>query len=565
MPLPGKSARSEQGQKRTSFGSSTPTKYNGGSHATTSKPSSNPPDPGTVEQVVCVDQCTLTLIGVQVEDLTREFVGTIALPDGVALATGYKTINGRTVERTMFYHKALTVFMDGEDVMTLLHFSRDGNGYSELRVRNHVLYRKGWTDYITRLLRATGGKVNNYTAIDIAVDGHDFLKSVSRAWQESDVKNYGRGQVKAHFDSTCKILTGIDIGAKGGDNRMTIYDKPPDEKKPYINAFHVAHGLDVARKVERCEQKYRAGFFKRVGRPASEDEREAIRAGLQNAKEIIASSKEAVKDFSKGIIARRAREIEQLRTEAAAQVKQVGYRSPEAATIRNAREDAIRAVRERYKAERDVLRSAKQDCKDEATMYIQDVDNALSDLLNGNFDYRQFENPCVLADLHKRGADSLLKIRKGEGRPDRLEKIEIIDYDALGAIDIKLLSVTKKPNAIWGAQRKISFDMREAYVGHDLMNGLRLFEQATKDCHLMARKYGVLDWFAKNLQKWKEDKEYHDAITKATKAATIRNRTFGLNRATYALQRLPNVKPSRAMTPEQVRTNFAQLDKRLTA
>ncbi|MTB50065.1 hypothetical protein [Lewinella sp. W8] len=517
---------------KSSPSTTTPDKYNGGSHA--EKP----------VQFIGVDKFVVTLQGVKLPDnVSDTFGGAISLTKDLTLSTGYEAANGRKVLGTRFYKLAFTIRhgTEYEPVAHLLYFSRDGAARSELTIRNHVLYRKGWTNTLTAILRALNAQIYCYTAIDIAVDGYGHLNTFSRVFKEDSVRNYGRGTMTAYFDSSGKNLAGVDLGVKTADNRITIYRKSEDyEKKPYIKDAHEAAGLDTSQPVDRTEGKYRRKFLARIGGMASEDDR----AALEEAYEGIIKSKKArtKKKYaeSKAIKQGRDREIKQVREDAKAAIAQVDYHSPEADAIRKDREDRIDAIRAKYRKRRNLLQKELREIKEEVEMGIVMIDDANNDLLtNGIFDYRRLEDPAVLADIHKKGANSLIKLRRqrseNETRPDQQEYINIIDYDALRALDIKLKKVAKAPSPVWGVQRKISFDMRNSFRELDMMQGETAFLEAMRESAALARKFGIADWFYKSLDKWEKDKEYHWAITSAMKSAE--------ERKVYSVARLPGFIP----------------------
>jgi hypothetical protein len=521
IPLPGKSSK---GSGRVSNGTTTPTKYIGGSHDTETEP--NPIgnrvfDPNA-QAIVC-DKFVATLTDALLLSDGEAPPTIVELGDNIVISYGLEsadmTKKGRT--KTKFYREAYTVRVDGERVFKLLQRSNDGCGYSELTAYNHILYRKGWTNYVVRLLRKLDAVIHQYTGIDVAIDGYNHLDKVHRLWLEADVKNYGRSGLHAYFDPSGKILEGLDLGAKAADNRMTIYEKSPEfEDKPYQKNHCDQFGLDTERTIHRSEIKMRAAVLNRFKAFVPDNDRR----NYLEAKDYALNSRAAIKEFSLSIVERRRNDIAQARNDARAAISALtDYYGPEADTIRLERDRAIEGIRKKYQYERLTLDGAKADSKIETFEFINSVDTSIDNLLNGNFDFRQLENPSVLADLHKRSAKSLLNIRKGtNSRADRNEAIPIVNYDYFGALDIELAPVTKEPNPIWGVQRKISFDIRESYAGWDIMNGNRQFETALAECQKVARKYGVVDWFVSHIPKWKEDKAYHDAIRKATQNAPAR-------------------------------------------
>ncbi|TXF91215.1 hypothetical protein FUA23_03050 [Neolewinella aurantiaca] len=527
MPMPGKLFKHPD---RVSNGATTPTKYIGGSQDTgTESNATGGPKIEHGPQAIACDKFVATLSNALFLSDGETPPDILNLRDGIVISYGLEDADGLRTGRTKtkFYREAYTVRIDGERVAKLLQRSNDGCGYSELTMYNHVLYRKGWTNYVVRLLRKLDAVVHQYTGIDVAIDGYNYLDKVHRIWLEEDVKNFGRSSLRPFFDSTGKILTGLDIGAKSADNRLTIYDKSPEfETKPYQKENCERFGLDTSKPIHRNEVKLRAAVLRRFcGFPPDD-----VRTTFIASKEYELNSKEAIKEFSRSIIERRDNDIAQARKDARDAINALDdYYGPEANKIRLERETVVCSIRRKYREERLVLNAAKADSKVEDIEYIESVDNSIDDLLNGNFDFRQLENLSVLADIHKRSSRSLLKIRKGTNkRADRNEKIEVVNYDAFGAMDVQLSPLTKEPKPIWGVQRKISFDIRASYAELDLMTGNAQFEKAMADCQKTARKYGIVDWFTSHIPKWKEDKEYHDAIKRAVQSAPARWNTASL-------------------------------------
>jgi|AntRauTorckE5430_2_1112549.scaffolds.fasta_scaffold00434_15 hypothetical protein len=463
-------------------------------------------------------------------DLAAGYAGSINMGNGIVITPGYRSEAGRLVTESKFYRLATTVYYDGEDVATLQLFNRAGEDYSELRIRNHVLYRAGWTGYVSRFLEATGAKVNGYTGVDIAIDGHGFIDTLHRAMIDPTISNYGRGKTTAHLDPTFKVLTGIDIGVKNGDKRVTFYNKTEEltkRPKPYIVQHWQRNGLDFNRQVDRSEVKLRNGWWKRQGAMVTAEHRQQIRAALEDLPEA-GEVKTSFKEYSRNLIERRAAEIAAVKDRAANEVAIVGYWSTEASCIRDDREAQITSIRIRYKAERETMKAAKAEVASSARQTVDEISDGLTDLLNGNFDFRQLEDAAVLADIHKRACNSLVKLRQGTGRVDRLPSIPIIDYQALGAVDIKLASTTKKPSPTWSVKRKITFDVQATYAGVDLRRNDKLYSDVINESRVLAEHFGVLEWFYHSVPKWKRDKEYHDAVRDAVATAPARNKVLRL-------------------------------------
>jgi hypothetical protein len=238
--------------------------------------------------------------------------------------------------------------------------------------------------------------------------------------------------------------------------------------------------------------------------------------------------KTSFKEYSRNLIERRAAEIAAVKDRAANEVASVGYWSTEASCIRDDREAQITSIRIRYKAERETMKAAKAEVASSARQTVDEISDGLTDLLNGNFDFRQLEDAAVLADIHKRACNSLVKLRQGTGRVDRLPSIPIIDYQALGAVDIKLASTTKKPSPTWSVKRKITFDVQATYAGVDLRRNDKLYSDVINESRVLAEHFGVLEWFYHSVPKWKRDKEYHDAVRDAVATAPARNKVLRL-------------------------------------
>lgn len=143
------------------------------------------------------------------------------------------------------------------------------------------------------------------------------------------------------------------------------------------------------------------------------------------------------------------------------------------------------------------------------------------------FDVTRLEDDAYLAGLMRANLEKFYQFVDAEelartGNISRCERIEAVDWAALGAVRLERLPTTKKPNVIWAVQRRISFDMMEYWARME-NDGDDLFSQSFSFNYELAKAYGILDWFERKLPYWRQQKQFHAAMAAERQRACYRH------------------------------------------
>lgn len=140
------------------------------------------------------------------------------------------------------------------------------------RLDNRVLYGN-WIQLLTGFMKAFDFNINNYTAVDIALDTNENPLDNFLYYFDKDTKYHFLQAGKMHNDIETrgkryrggKRNESFYIGSKKSDKRTVMYNKSleilEESGKDYITAYHAANGLDVTKDVYRVEVQLDGKLF----------------------------------------------------------------------------------------------------------------------------------------------------------------------------------------------------------------------------------------------------------------------------------------------------------------
>lgn len=174
---------------------------------------------------------------------------------------------------TKHYQLKYNVFLPGEKDPFALILTDPRNtkilepDFSQIKIENHQLYRKGWTVKLATVLDALELQLNNITRLDIAIDGVGFLNQVER-FERGEIESIGKVQT-CDFKTAQRDRTGYNWGKRSSEKMLTIYDKSDELKrtnKLYISDTWIANNLNEGQvdEIERLELKLRGKAIKRL-------------------------------------------------------------------------------------------------------------------------------------------------------------------------------------------------------------------------------------------------------------------------------------------------------------
>lgn len=290
--------------KELSFGLSHPgpsaptsVEYNGRQLSTGNGPQlSTPPQEGS-KTLVTVDLLEITLKGLPLGYSVSEgdqVPAKIDYPNGFKAVLSDKGGNRHYSYRYEIYQAGI------DSPFALLYFCpRKGSvldsSFCSLRVYNDRFYTVGWVPVLTRLISSMRLVFNNFTRVDIAVDGANCF-DVYKAFEAGQIVKVGRTSYKAykdaenltpgsvpevlkvgtscavaHYSSNCQ-LTGFDWGSRKSSRYMTVYNKSltlkgKDSYKTYISDWWALNGMHDDGNVQRAEMKITNDFAKQIVDP----------------------------------------------------------------------------------------------------------------------------------------------------------------------------------------------------------------------------------------------------------------------------------------------------------
>lgn len=144
-----------------------------------------------------------------------------------------------------------------------------------------------------------------------------------------------------------------------------------------------------------------------------------------------------------------------------------------------------------------------------------------------DFDWTRLEDSKYLAGCMKSQIQKLYTLIPATGSPNhsRRKKIQVCDWAYFDTVEIERLPKTNKPSVIWRAKNWVTHEMQRSFAGLDKI-GNNLWDNAFNRCLEECKKYGMLDWFEKNLTKWQNDKEIHELMKKKIREVKRHNLNY---------------------------------------
>lgn len=191
-----------------------------------------------------------------------------------------KNRSGHSYKMTKSYGAVYTVFYNNSEVAELQTYSRYGkHDHSQIKLLNYLLYTDSWRDVLTTLLEALQADINNFTRIDIAIDGKGFIAqhlAYRDQVRNGKLKKVGRAKTSI-IENGQYNCEGFNVGTRKSGKLLTGYGKGmliQDAKikgrdhKPYIVDFWHDNGLikdkSKIEHIERLEMKLTAQRLKEV-------------------------------------------------------------------------------------------------------------------------------------------------------------------------------------------------------------------------------------------------------------------------------------------------------------
>lgn len=169
-----------------------------------------------------------------------------------------KTVLKRTQGGNRFYQDYYTIWHRNKKFGVMMANSRDKKLMPiddiQLQVINNKLYEEGWLQDLQEITTNMNAKWHNFTRLDIAVDGGNFLQLES-LWKSKKIIKAGRAAVNTYYTGK-GVVNGFYIGMSQSKKKVKVYNKSLELKKSnklYIERFWKANGIDTTAQVERLE------------------------------------------------------------------------------------------------------------------------------------------------------------------------------------------------------------------------------------------------------------------------------------------------------------------------
>lgn len=169
-----------------------------------------------------------------------------------------KTTFKRVSNGNKFYNDLYHIYNRGKKYGVALMNSRDAKLMPlddiQMQVVNNKLYETGWLDDLKQMTTDLQAKWHNFTRIDIAIDGGNFL-NIFDLWHSKKLKKTGRAAVNTYHNNNVET-TGFYIGSSKSKKKIKIYNKSKElnkSNKAYIGHFWKLNGLDTSTDVHRLE------------------------------------------------------------------------------------------------------------------------------------------------------------------------------------------------------------------------------------------------------------------------------------------------------------------------
>lgn len=93
----------------------------------------------------------------------------------------------------------------------------------------------------------------------------------------------------------------------------------------------------------------------------------------------------------------------------------------------------------------------------------------------------------------------------------RIQRHHFIDITKMSTTELVKLDKVRTSNFVWQVQQAIKFDMCEYFAECEEPTET-VWSQQHYLAHQRAEKYGIEEWFSKQVRKWRENFEYHEQI-----------------------------------------------------
>lgn len=191
-----------------------------------------------------------------------------------------KNKSGHNWKGSKSYSAFYSVFLHGEEVALLQTGSRFGkHDQSQIKLLNHILYRKAWRSNLEAILEATQTELSNFTRIDVAIDGRGFIAqhlAHREGVRSGQLKKVGRAKTSI-IEKGQYNCEGFNIGTRKSGKYLTGYEKgnlilnskkSGRDHKPYIVQFWQDNSLisdpDKIEDIERLEMKLTSQALNKV-------------------------------------------------------------------------------------------------------------------------------------------------------------------------------------------------------------------------------------------------------------------------------------------------------------
>ena len=186
-------------------------------------------------------------------------LSTTPVPDKVCIG---KTVFKKTGYGNKFLREKYTIWHGGQRYGTMLCGSPSPlltpMDRVQIKVINNKLYEEDWLDTLKLLSTQAEMKFENFTRLDIAIDGGSHLRLFSD-WFNHRIEKIGRAKMNPYVDSK-RGVEGFNIGKAKSKKKVTVYNKSKElevSHKGYITRFWDRSGLPHDSPVERVELRLR--------------------------------------------------------------------------------------------------------------------------------------------------------------------------------------------------------------------------------------------------------------------------------------------------------------------
>lgn len=192
----------------------------------------------------------------------------ITAPEAIEFDDGNIELRQTKIQGNKVYQQTYEIYVGEEKEPFGIVFTRPKKSSfvdkdcSQIQVYNHQLYRPEWNFKVKYVLEAVGATINNFSRLDIAVDGNGFYSYLKMAYNGffTQVGNTSFSATKKGKD-----FEYFTFGKGGSKKFMRIYNKSKEletTNKQYIRETWTRNNLDTSGRVERLELRMRNDSIK---------------------------------------------------------------------------------------------------------------------------------------------------------------------------------------------------------------------------------------------------------------------------------------------------------------